>query len=74
MPRLTDILSRSTALSGVRDWRAAQVSLRVDLLLRPPVPAIRALDFKAGAALIEVGYRHAVEALEQSPLTSRFIS
>jgi NTE family protein len=74
MPSLTDILSRSTVLSGVRDWRVAQVSRRVDLLLHPPVPAIRALDFKAGAALIEVGYRHAVEALEQSPLTSRFIT
>jgi predicted acylesterase/phospholipase RssA len=38
MPSLMDILSRSTALSGVRDWRAAQVGHHVDLLLHPPVP------------------------------------
>jgi hypothetical protein len=73
MPSLIDILSRSTALSGVRDWRAAQVGHRVDLLLHPPLPAIGALDFKAGVALIEAGYRHAAEALERSPLTNRFV-
>jgi predicted acylesterase/phospholipase RssA/CRP-like cAMP-binding protein len=73
MPSLIDILSRSNALSGVRDWRATQVRHRVDLLLHPPLPAIGALDFQAGAALIEVGYRHAAEALERSPLTNRFI-
>jgi hypothetical protein len=32
------------------------------------------MDFKAGAALIEVGYRHAVEALARSKLSSRFIT
>jgi hypothetical protein len=40
----------------------------VDLLLHPPVPAIGAYDFKAGAALIETGYRHAAEALAGSGL------
>jgi predicted acylesterase/phospholipase RssA len=72
MPSVIDILSRSTGLSGVRHRRAALTGNRADLLLRPPLPAIGALDFKAGAALIEVGYRHAAEALERSPLVSRF--
>ena len=36
--------------------------------------AIGALDFKAGATLIEVGYRHAVEALARSQLGSRFVT
>jgi len=72
VPGLIDILSRSTALSGVRRQRAALADDQVDLLLRPPLPAIGALDFKAGAALIELGYRHAAEALARSPLTSRF--
>ncbi len=71
MPNVIDILSRSTGLSGVRHRRAALASNHVDLLLRPPLPAIGALDFKAGAALIEAGYRHAIEALERSPLTNR---
>ena len=74
VPTVIDILSRSTGLSGVRHQRAALASDRVDLLLRPPLPAIGALDFKAGAALIEVGYRHAVEALARSQLGSRFVT
>lgn len=74
VPTVIDILSRSTGLSGVRHQRAALASDRVDLLLRPPLPAIGALDFKAGAALIEVGYRHAVEALARSRLGSRFVT
>lgn len=74
VPTVIDILSRSTGLSGVRHQRAALASNRVDLLLRPPLPAIGALDFKAGAALIEVGYRHAVEALARSRLGSRFVT
>jgi hypothetical protein len=44
----------------------------VDLLLHPPVPAIGAYDFKAGAALIETGYRHAAEALADSGIPGRF--
>ena len=74
VPTVIDILSRSTGLSGVRHQRAALAGDRVDLLLRPPLPAIGALDFKAGAALIEVGYRHAVEALARSQLGSRFVT
>jgi predicted acylesterase/phospholipase RssA len=73
MPSVIDILSRSTGLSGVRHRRAALADNRVDLMLRPPLPAVGALDFRAGAALIEAGYRHAVEALERSPLINRFI-
>ncbi len=74
VPSVIDILSRSTSLSGVRHQRAALADDRVDLLLRPPLPAIGALDFKAGVALVETGYRHAVEVLAQSGLTKRFIT
>jgi hypothetical protein len=74
MPSVIDILSRSTGLSGVRHQRALLASDRLDLLLRPLLPAIGALDFKAGAALTEGGYRHAAEALAGSQLTSRFIT
>jgi hypothetical protein len=50
----------------------AVIAEHVDLLLRPPVPAIGAYDFKAGAALIETGYRHAAEALADSGIPGRF--
>lgn len=74
VPSIFDILTRSTSLSAVRHTRAALAGDRVDLLLRPPLPAIGALDFKAGIALIETGYRYAVEALARSGLTKRFIT
>ena len=72
VPSIFDILARSTGLSGVRHKRAALVSDRVDLLLRPPLPPMGALDFKVGAGLIEVGYQHAVEELARSGLAGRF--
>ena len=74
VPSVFDILTRSTGLSGVRRKRATLADDRVDLLLHPRLPAIGALDFKAGAALIEVGYRHAAEALARSSLSDRFIT
>ena len=68
MPSVIDIVSRATGLSGTRQRRAALTTAAVDLLLHPPVPAIGVLDFKAGAALIETGYRHAAQAIDQSGL------
>jgi hypothetical protein len=43
-----------------------------DLLVRPPVPALGALDFKSAVPLIETGYRHASEELAKSRLANRF--
>lgn len=73
VPSLVDILSRSTGLSGVRHKRAALAGDRVDLLLRPLLPAVSALDFKAGAALVEISYHQAVEELARSGLAKRFV-
>jgi hypothetical protein len=69
-----DILSRSTGLSQVRFRRASLDDERIDLLLHPPVAGISTLDFKGGLALIEVGYRHAIEALSKSGLAERFVT
>jgi hypothetical protein len=65
-------LSRANGLSGVRAQRATLAEHQIDLLLRPPVTRLGALDFKGGVRLIEVGYRCAVEALATSELRSRF--
>jgi predicted acylesterase/phospholipase RssA/CRP-like cAMP-binding protein len=72
VPHITDILTRSTGLSQMRYRRAALDVNRVDLLLRPPVAGLGVLDFKGGIALIEIGYRYAVEALAKSGLAERF--
>jgi predicted acylesterase/phospholipase RssA len=71
-PTVFDILSRSTGLAQVRYQRAALADDRIDLLLRPAITGLGALDFKAGIPLIETGYRHAAEALAKSKLADRF--
>jgi predicted acylesterase/phospholipase RssA/CRP-like cAMP-binding protein len=72
LPSILDILSRANGLSGVRAQRAMLADHQIDLLLRPPVARLGALDFKGGVRLIEVGYRCAIEALANSELRSRF--
>jgi predicted acylesterase/phospholipase RssA/CRP-like cAMP-binding protein len=74
VPAIADVLTRSTGLSQLRHRRAALDVDRVDLLLRPPVAGLGVLDFKGGIALIEAGYRYAVEALAQSELAKRFVT
>jgi predicted acylesterase/phospholipase RssA/CRP-like cAMP-binding protein len=72
VPSLLDIVSTANGLSGTRHQRATLGGDHVDLLLHPPVPAIGAYNFKAGAGLIETGYRYAADALADSGLPGRF--
>jgi predicted acylesterase/phospholipase RssA len=72
VPTVFDILSRSNGLSQVRHQRTALAADTVDLLLRPTITGLGALDFKGGVGLIDTGYRHAVEALAKSGLPTRF--
>jgi predicted acylesterase/phospholipase RssA/CRP-like cAMP-binding protein len=74
IPTIFDILSRSTGLSQVRHQRAALAKDPVDLLLRPPVTRLGALDFKAGVGLIDTGYQYAVEALAKARIADRFVT
>jgi len=72
VPGIAEILNRSTGLSQIHHRRTALGDDRVDLLLRPPVARLRALDFKGGIALIEAGYRYAAEELSKSGLAKQF--
>lgn len=72
VPTIFDVLSRSTGLSQIRHQRAALANDPIDLLLRPGITGLGALDFKGGVGLIETGYRHAAEALAKSGLADRF--
>jgi predicted acylesterase/phospholipase RssA/CRP-like cAMP-binding protein len=72
VPGIGYILTRSPSLNQVRHRRAALDGDRVELLLRPPVEGLGALDFKGAGPLIEAGYRYAAEALATSGLAQRF--
>jgi predicted acylesterase/phospholipase RssA len=74
VPSVVDILSRSTGLSQVRHRRAALDGDRVDLLLRPPVAGVGTLDFKGAITLVDIGYRHAAQALSESGLAEHFVT
>jgi NTE family protein len=74
VPAIADVLIRSTGLSRVRHRRATVDDDRVDLVLRPPVAGLGVLDFTGGIALIEAGYRYAVEAQAKSGLAERFMT
>jgi NTE family protein len=58
VPRMIDILARSSAVSGSDNAAYA------DLVLRPPVGDFGVLEFASHARIIEVGYQHAIDALE----------
>jgi len=57
--------------AGMSGWRVLECRLNPFV---PPVAGISTLDFKGGLALIEVGYRHAIEALSKSGLAERFVT
>ena len=72
VPGIGYILTRSPSLNQVRHRRAALDGDHVELLLRPPVDGLGALDFKGAGPLIEAGYSYAAEALASSGLAQRF--
>ena len=72
VPGIGYILTRSPSLNQVRHRRAALDGDRVELLLRPPVDGLGALDFRAAGPLIEAGHRYAAQALAMSGLARRF--
>jgi predicted acylesterase/phospholipase RssA len=58
VPRMVDVLSRATALTG------SQSAEYADLVLRPPVDGVGVLDFSDYRRVVDAGYHHAIEILE----------
>lgn len=71
MPTVAEILTRSTVLSQVRHRATLDVD-KVDLLLRPPVKALRVLDFKHAGPLIDSSYAYVAEMVAAAGLADRF--
>jgi predicted acylesterase/phospholipase RssA len=58
LPRMIDLLARSTAVAGSDNAAYA------DLVLRPPVGGFGILEFASYDKIVVAGYRHAVDVLE----------
>lgn len=63
VPGTLAVLMRAKEAGGLRAQREMLARQPADLVLRPPTTLAGSLDFKAGEALIEAGYRYASEAL-----------
>ncbi|MEN8041510.1 MAG: patatin-like phospholipase family protein [Actinomycetota bacterium] len=60
VPRMLDILARSTAVTG------SDNALLADLLFRPPVAEFGILDFASYERIVTAGYEQAIDVLETS--------
>ncbi len=58
IPRMLDILARSTAVTG------SDNALLADVVFRPPVAEFGILDFASHERIVAAGYQHAVDVLE----------
>jgi hypothetical protein len=58
LPRMIDILARSTAVAGSENVTYA------DLVFRPPMGAFGVLEFSSHERIVAAGYQHAVDVLE----------
>lgn len=63
LPGAVEVVTRAKDLA-VRHAQQRLWAHDIDLHLRPPTGAYRSFDFKAGAELIELGYRYASRRLE----------
>jgi NTE family protein len=64
LPGIIETLLRTSEIGSVIASRALESS--ADVVFRPPVERFPLMDFTSHDALIEAGYRHALEVLEQS--------
>lgn len=66
-PTVIDVLMRTVELGSAQAQRVSLEAAGVTRYLRPPASNVRLSDFRSGAALVELGYRYAVEELSGTP-------
>jgi predicted acylesterase/phospholipase RssA/CRP-like cAMP-binding protein len=64
-PNLADLLVRSAEVASVRITRISQENTPIALRVVPPVSHFRTLDFDSLDAIVEAGYRHAIERVAE---------
>lgn len=64
-PNLADLLVRSAEVASVRITRISQQNTPIALRAVPPVSHIRTLDFASLDAIVEAGYRYAIERVAE---------
>jgi predicted acylesterase/phospholipase RssA len=68
VPNLVQIVLRAKQVGGDHAQRGVLAQHAVDLYVRPPIESFGALNFKAGAGLVDAAYRHTAEQLDAGTL------
>lgn len=70
LPNIFEVLLASI---NIMETRITEIRLNIeppDILIRPPLGYVRFLEFGRAEEIIQIGYRSALEALQNSPLVS----
>lgn len=62
-PQISEVLMRSSELASVRSARINKARTSVELYLRPPVAGYRMLDLQFIDAIVEAGYKYAIDPI-----------
>jgi NTE family protein len=68
IPPIVDLLVRAATINS--DALARTVRARASILFQPPLETVNLLDWQACDRAIDIGYRHAIEKLEQSDISA----
>ena len=63
IPPIVDILARAATINS--DVLARAVRAQAGILFQPPLETVNLLDWQACDRAIDIGYRHAIDKLEQ---------
>jgi NTE family protein len=68
IPPIVDLLVRAATINS--DALARTVRARASILFQPPLETVNLLDWQACDRAIDIGYRHAIEKLEQCDVSA----
>lgn len=70
LPGILDVLLASMYIMQARITQATLLQDQPEVLIQPPLGAIRFMDYRRTAEIVEIGYRSTAQVLDQLGLTS----
>jgi len=71
LPGIVDVLLASMYIMQARITQATLLQDQPEVLIQPPLGAVRFMDFRRTAEIVEIGYRSTVQVLERLGLDAR---
>ena len=70
LPGIFDVLLASIYIMQARITQATLLHDRPEILVQPPLGAVRFMEFGRAAEIVEIGYRSTLQALERFELAA----